>query len=131
MKRFAYRYRFIHAFFERILAFITRLFPEPKEKLLFQLPQKVLVLKFGGMGEAVLARSLMERLRERNPQILIDYLVEKRTVETMTCGSTGRVFMYSPSSDGLTKAFKTLGAIRKQRYDAIVDFEQHSLLTAV
>jgi ADP-heptose:LPS heptosyltransferase len=131
MNRFAYRYRLIHAFFERILTFITRLFPASKENLLFHPPQKVLILKFGGMGEAVLARSLMERLRERNPQISIDYLVEKRTVETMTCGSTGRIFMYSPSSDGLTMAFKTLLAIRKQRYDAIVDFEQHSLLTAV
>jgi|SRR5579884_2993663 len=130
MKIFQYRYRWIHALFERVLSFIVQLFPEGKPSALQHVPKKILVLKFGGMGEAVLARSLTERLRERNPQIVIDYLVEERTVETMTIGSPGTIFRYSPASDGFMKAIKTLIEVRKRHYDAILDFEQHSLLTA-
>jgi ADP-heptose:LPS heptosyltransferase len=130
MKIFQYRYRWIHALFEKILSLIVQLFPEGKATSLQHVPQRILVLKFGGMGEAVLARSLTERIRECNPQVLIDYLVEERTVETMAIGSPGSIFRYSPASDGFMKAIKTLLAVRKRRYDAILDFEQHSLLTA-
>ena len=82
------------------------------------------------MGEAVLARSLVERLRERNRGMSFDFLVEKRTVETMTCGAQGSTWMYSPGTDGLGRALSTLWKIRKRKYDAVLDFEQHSMLTA-
>ena len=106
------------------------LFPSPVGLPQSEPPRKVLVLKFGGMGEAVLARSLVERLRERNPGMEFDFLVEKRTAEMMTCGSQGRAFMYSSNADGMGKALATLREIRSRRYDAVIDFEQHSLLTA-
>src|SRR5215467_385460 len=122
MKLFSYRYRFIHAIFEKAVAFVVRLFPLEKEIPVHLTRQKILVLKFGGMGEAVLARSLVDRIRERNPRVSIDYLVEERTAETMTCGNEGQVFRYSPVSHGLPEALKTLIAIRGQRYDAIIDF---------
>ena len=48
----------------------------------------------------------------------------------MTRGSRGRVFLYSPGVDGMGKALATLLKIRACRYDAVLDFEQHSLLTA-
>src|ERR1035437_2642442 len=131
MKLFAYRYRPVHAISEKLLALAAPLVPASVEgQALRDCPRKVLVLKFGGMGEAVLARSLVERLRERNPSMIFDFLVEKRTVETMTCGSPGRTMMYSPGADGVGKALTTLREIRSRRYDAVLDFEQHSLLTA-
>lgn len=131
MKLFAYRYRPVHAIFEKLLALAAPLMPASGGgEALRERPRKVLVLKFGGMGEAVLARSLVERLRERNPSMTFDFLVEKRTVETMTCGSPGRTLLYSPGADGMGKALATLREIRKGRYDAVLDFEQHSLLTA-
>jgi len=82
------------------------------------------------MGEAVLARSLMERLCARNPDMEFDYLVEKRTAEMMTSGSRGRISIYSPRADGLSAALTMLRGIRSRHYDAVLDFEQHSLLTA-
>ncbi len=131
MKLFAYRYRPIHAISEKLLALTAPLIPTgAKDQPVSERPRKVLVLKFGGMGEAVLARSLVERLRERNPFMTFDFLVEKRTVETMTCGGPGKTLMYSPGADGMGKALATLREIRSGRYDAVLDFEQHSLLTA-
>lgn len=131
MKLFAYRYRPIHAISEKLLSLTAALIPiGVKDQPLGECPRKVLVLKFGGMGEAVLARSLVERLRQRNPNILFDFLVEKRTAEMMTCGSLGRVSTYSPGADGMGKALAILREIRSRRYDAVLDFEQRSLLTA-
>ncbi|HYK37961.1 glycosyltransferase family 9 protein [Alloacidobacterium sp.] len=62
--------------------------------------------------------------------MIFDFLVEKRTVEMMTIGRSGNVLMYSPDADGMPKALSILKEIRSRRYDAILDFEQHSLLTA-
>jgi ADP-heptose:LPS heptosyltransferase len=106
------------------------LLPSAEGRTLNEFPQKILVLKFGGMGEAVLARSLVDRLRERSPNISFDFLVEKRTVEMMTSGNPGKVSIYSPGADGMGKALGLLRQIRSRKYDAILDFEQHSLLTA-
>ena len=130
MNKSVYRYRAIHRIFEKLLALSAPLLPGVNSRPLRELPRRILVLKFGGMGEAVLARSLVERLQERHPSAIFDFLVEKRTVEMMTIGRSGDVFMYSPGTDGIIKALSILKKIRRRRYDAILDFEQHSLLTA-
>jgi len=130
MQLFKYRYRPVHAISEKLVGLAAALLPSVAGRPLSETPRKILVLKFGGMGEAVLARSLVDRLRERSPNISFDFLVEKRTVEMMTCGNQGRVSIYSPGADGMGKALALLAEIRSRKYDAILDFEQHSLLTA-
>jgi ADP-heptose:LPS heptosyltransferase len=130
MQLFKYRYRPVHAMCERLLALAAPLVSSENGQPLRTPPLKVLVLKFGGMGEAVLARSLVEHLQERNPNISFDFLVEKRTLEMMTLGRRGTVCLYTPGADGIGKALVSLLEIRSRNYDAILDFEQHSLLTA-
>jgi ADP-heptose:LPS heptosyltransferase len=87
-------------------------------------------VKFGGMGEGVLARSIIEHLRRRHPGIIIDVLVDSRTRQVMSCGSDAQVHCYDPGGDGALMALKLLHRIRSQRYEAAIDFEQCSLLTA-
>ncbi|MFP5228303.1 MAG: glycosyltransferase family 9 protein [Acidobacteriota bacterium] len=131
MRWFGYRYRLTHAIAENVIAMLPKLIPREREQVRAVKPERILVLKFGGMGEAVLARSLLDALLERNPTLIIDYLVERRTLEAMTLGRTGsRIFHYSPSADGLRTACRVLRDVRQNCYDAVVDFEQHSLLTA-
>lgn len=130
MRLFKYRYRPIHAICESLLKFTAPLASSAMGQPLSTPPLKILVLKFGGMGEAVLARSLVERLHERNPAMSFDFLVENRTAEMMKRGSGSSVSIYTPSENGMGKALSTLRQIRSHRYDAILDFEQHSLLTA-
>jgi len=132
MTIFNYRYRPIHAITEMLAAFAVRLLPQRKARVAELRPNRILVIKFGGLGEAVLARSIADKLLERNPELVIDYLVEDRTEDVMTLGrKSSRVFRYSPSVNGLKIALQILLSVRRQRYDAIVDFEQHSLLTSV
>jgi ADP-heptose:LPS heptosyltransferase len=130
MKLFKYRYRPVHAVCEKLLALAAPLISSKTGQPLHAVPLKVLVLKFGGMGEAVLARSLLEHIEARNPNISFDFLVEKRTLEMMTLGRDGNVYLYTPGADGMGKAMMSLLEIRRRKYDAVLDFEQHSLLTA-
>jgi ADP-heptose:LPS heptosyltransferase len=59
-----------------------------------------------------------------------DFLVEARTLEAMTCGSQDNAMVYYPRNDGIRRAVAILKEIRSHHYDAVVDFEQCSLLTA-
>jgi ADP-heptose:LPS heptosyltransferase len=130
MRLFKYRYRPAHAICEKLLALTAPLIRSTEGGKLSTRPKRILVLKFGGMGEAVLARSLVDQIQERDPDISFDFMVEKRTLEMMTLGRSGSVSLYTPGADGLGKALKSLIEIRRRDYDAILDFEQHSLLTA-
>jgi len=76
MKQPTYNYRVLHKLFEKFFGLIApfisiRPVSDPRV-----LPKRVLVIKFGGIGEAVLARSLMETLCRRNPSMSFDCLVE-------------------------------------------------------
>lgn len=129
MQRPSYRYRPIHSLAELLINLAARLVSSHGD-FGNDVPCRILVLKFGGMGEAVLARSIVESLRQRNPAMSFDYLIEQRTEEVMTFGTQGTVFKYLPQKDGIRKALRTLFTLRRHRYDAILDFEQDSLLTA-
>jgi ADP-heptose:LPS heptosyltransferase len=130
MRLFKYRYRPVHAVCEKLLTLAAPRISSEIGRPLSAVPLKVLVLKFGGMGEAVLARSLVDQLQARHPDMSFDFLVEKRTLEMMTLGRTGEVHLYTPGADGIRTAVTSLLKIRRNHYDAILDFEQHSLLTA-
>ncbi|QNI31581.1 glycosyltransferase family 9 protein [Alloacidobacterium dinghuense] len=125
-----YRYRPVHAICEKVFELLAPLVSGVTGEPLTETPKKILILKFGGMGEAVLARSLVEHLRRRNPLMRFDFILEERTMEPMTCGGGGNSLIYRSGSDGLAQALSILRTIRRQHYDAILDFEQHSLLTA-
>lgn len=87
-------------------------------------------MKFGGMGEAVLACSLLTTLKERHPHLQIDFLIENRVAGVVNASGTGKVYSYIPHKDGLWKAVRILLRVRRARYAAAIDFEQQSLLTA-
>jgi len=126
---FGYRYRPIHAASEKVFRALAGMLPVREEKPIAKPIRRILILKFGGMGEAILARSLVEHLRSRNPEMTFDFLVEARTLEAMTCGSQDNALIYHPRNDGARRAVAALMEIRSRHYDA-VDFEQCSLLTA-
>jgi ADP-heptose:LPS heptosyltransferase len=126
----SYRYRPFHALLDKLMALQPSAKATKPTRPLLSTPRKILVLKFGGMGEAVLASSLLTSLKERNQFLQIDFLVEGRTSGVMNAAGAGKVYSYLPHKDDLWKAFNILRQVRHARYDAIVDFEQESLLTA-
>lgn len=83
------------------------------------------------MGEAVLAGSLLTTLKDRHPSLQIDFLMEDRVAGVVNASGTGKVYSYLPRKDGFWKAVGILRQVRKSGYDAVIDFEQQSLLTAL
>ena len=87
-------------------------------------PRRLLIVKVNGMGDAVMIRSIIEHLRRRQPEIEIGVLVGRATSEVMTVGADFRVHEFG-GFKALIALLRTLLAIRRCRYHAILNFEQN------
>jgi heptosyltransferase II len=87
-------------------------------------PRRLLIVKVNGMGDAVMIRSIIEHLRRRRPEIEIGVLVGRATSEVMTVGADFRVHEFR-GFKALIALLRTLLAIRRCRYHAILNFEQN------
>ena len=94
-------------------------------------PRKVLFVKLVGLGDAVMVRSLAEHLQRARPEVEIGMLAGPATAEVLGALPRVRVHQYDPANldRGLRAGLRALRAIRRQSYDAVVDFEQH--ITAI
>jgi len=131
MRQITYRYRFLHAILDRLVGLLPASRVPGACQPLRSSPQSLLVLKFGGMGEAVLAGSLLRTLKERHPSLRIDFLIEDRVDGVVNAPAAGETYSYHPRKDGLRRALRILRQVRQARYGAVIDFEQQSLLTAL
>ena len=97
--------------------------------------RRVLLLKMWGMGSIVLASPLLERLRERHPGVRIDFL---------SLGENEAVAHLYPDIDrvigidlsrGVTHflfdALRTIRALRRERYDLLLDLEFFTRFSAI
>jgi ADP-heptose:LPS heptosyltransferase len=91
------------------------------------IPRRLLVVKVFGMGDSVLIRSIVERLRARHPALQIGVLVSPATRELMTTEGCSRIHQYVPRELSIRAALQMLIEIRTCRYDAILNCEQRSL----
>jgi ADP-heptose:LPS heptosyltransferase len=90
-------------------------------------PRRLLVVKVFGMGDSVLIRSIVEKLRARHPAIQIGVLVSSTTRELMTTEACVRIHQYVPRELSIRSALQMLREIRRCSYDAILNCEQRSL----
>ncbi len=125
-----YGYRPVHALTERAAAWLASMAPRAASVAIGEIPRKVLAIKFGGLGDGAIVRSLLECFRTLHPEIEVDVLVDQKTREVMSCASGAKVWFYNSRSDGLGRSIRLLQAVRRAGYGAAVDFEQHSVLTA-
>lgn len=87
-------------------------------------PGRVLVIRPGGIGDAVLLLPSLRVLRERFPSAEIDVLAEARNAEIFTfCEPVTTIFLYHRVRD-LIRVFR-------QSYDLVIDTEQWHRLSAV
>lgn len=87
-------------------------------------PRRLLIVKFYGMGDSVLVRSIVEQLRKYHPQMDIGLLVGPATREVMTSGGSFRVHLYDPKAASTSSMLKLWLEISARRYDGILNFEQ-------
>ncbi len=91
--------------------------------------ERILVVKAAGIGDLILAVPALRALRHRYPDALIDLLVTPKCADLFrncpyvddvhvlqTQGMTNRI-----TGGGLLPLMKTLGRLRKQRYDMVIN----------
>lgn len=81
---------------------------------------KILLIRFGSLGDVVLATSLIRMLRTAYPVAQIDFMVKREYAELLKCNPhlSSVIELRSDDRDEL-KVLKE--GIRRERYDAIVD----------
>ncbi|MDT8441830.1 MAG: lipopolysaccharide heptosyltransferase II [Desulfuromonadales bacterium] len=85
--------------------------------------RRILVIRPGGIGDAVLLVPLLQQLQQRWPEARIDLLAERRNAAIFKlCPVVDRIHLYD--KDGLCKVLRT-------RYDLVIDTEQWHRLSAV
>jgi heptosyltransferase III len=100
----------------------------PDETLpLLPAPRRILAVKVHGMGDSIMIRSALEHVQRRHSNADIGVLVGPATREVMSRGSQFRVHQYDPRSLSVATVVAELRNIRRQRYDAILNFEQSSV----
>jgi ADP-heptose:LPS heptosyltransferase len=90
-------------------------------------PRRVLVVKVHGMGDSVLIRSLIEHFHRRNPACQIGVLAGPATRDVLTMGSNFDLHEYNQGTLGLGAILSAFLAIRRNRYEAVLNFEQGSV----
>lgn len=86
--------------------------------------KSILLIRPGGIGDAVLLMAAIKVIKQANPTCIIDILSEKRNSAVFTLSADIRaVYLYHSPFDLLS--------VLRNRYDAVIDTEQWYRLSAV
>lgn len=88
---------------------------------------RILIIRPGGMGDAVLTIPLIKALANRFPNACIDVLAEGRNHAVYTIGDTGVNEVLRYDKTPLT----TFLRLRKRRYDTVIDTEQFHVFSTI
>ncbi|HMS65130.1 MAG TPA: glycosyltransferase family 9 protein [Ignavibacteria bacterium] len=81
--------------------------------------KKILVIKFGGIGDILLATPVLPNLKDYFPDAEINFLTIRHSRDILIDNPyLSRAFTYDPSED---KSWCLIKNIRKQNYDLIID----------
>lgn len=97
----------------------------PAVRCIFCDPASILIIRPGGIGDAVLLLPMLHRLSTIYPDATIEVLAERRNAE---------VFSWSPVVSAVwcyDRPGEFWGLIRQRRYDLVIDTEQWYRLSAV
>lgn len=84
----------------------------------------ILLIRPGGIGDAVHLLPTIQAIKAANPSVKIDILAEKRNAAVFSlCSDVGQVFLYDRPTEFLT--------VLRRRYDVIIDTEQWHHLSAL
>lgn len=97
--------------------------------------EKVLLLKMWGMGSIVLASPLFERIRAKYPRARIDFVTLSENVAILdlypVLGKTFTIDLGRGIPHFLSATVRTILAIRRERYDLILDLEFFTRFSAI
>lgn len=104
---------------------LARIFPYRQGKgPLPPVVSSLLIIRPGGIGDAVHLIPTIQAIKAANPSATIDILAEKRNAAVFAlCSDVGQVFLYDRPAEFLT--------VLCRRYDVIIDTEQWHRLSAL
>lgn len=103
---------------------LAHIFPEPQRRMLPDTISAILVIRPGGIGDAVLSAPLIQTLGNRFPAATIDVLAERRNAGVFPLlPEVSRLFRYDNPLELLT--------ILGRKYELIIDTEQWHYLSAI
>src|SRR5512146_2145173 len=92
----------------RLVPSVCETAPEP----LPVVPRRLLIVKVFGMGDSILIRSIVQRLRERHPNMQIGVLLGPATREVLTMEAWFRIHQYVPRQLNVGSALRMLADLR-------------------
>ena len=102
-----------------VIAFLS---PQPPSQIVE--PETVLIIRPGGIGDAILLIPTIKALKKSYPACAIDILAERRNAAAFHLASGIRtVYLYDTLAG--------LASVLRSRYDAVIDTEQWHRLSAV
>lgn len=100
------------------------IFPSPSVKSIPAFISRILLIRPGGIGDAVHLIPIIHALKSTYPYATIDILAEKRNASVFSlCPDIDRVFLYDRPAEFLQ--------MFRRRYDVIIDTEQWHRLSAI
>jgi len=106
-------------------AMLARILPIPRlARGMAPAPQTALVIRPGGIGDAVHLAPFINTLRSTYPQLQLDILAERRNAGAFhLIRGIGRILCYDRPGDWMR--------LLRSRYDAVIDTEQWHYLSAI
>lgn len=89
-------------------------------------PERILVIRPGGMGDMILLFPVLRALRRNHPDATIDLICETRNLEIVALCGVGLTTLPYDSSP-----FKVLAALRRNTYSMVIDSEQFHHFSAI
>ena len=98
-------------------------------------PRRILAIKFYGLGNVVMLLRVVQALRRRHPEAEIDFLTLEggNVVLLERCPAVRRIHTLSVRGLGplIASALRVIPALRRGRYDVVIDFEQFAKISAI
>lgn len=89
-------------------------------------PKKILLIRFGAMGDVLLTTPAIRCLRKKFPQAKIDFLVKLEYVPLLRGNPHVDVVIPFDAKSGISGLFQMGKWMRTQKYELIVDFQKNT-----
>jgi len=97
-------------------------------------PSKILIIQTAFIGDVILTTSLVEKLKDKFPEVNIDFLVRKGSETLLKNNPKLNKIWVLNKRQKYREAFRLIGFFRKEKYDLLINAQRHfttGLITAL
>ncbi len=105
-----------------------------KDKPLIENPKKILIMKFSGFGNIVLALPTIRAIRKKYPKseiVFLTHTINKAVIEKESSINRIEIFDIAGTLGTIQNILKLFESIKKENFDLVIDLEQFSRFSAL